>query len=193
MAGAKKKAYSVLCEDEGHIVFATRGVVARRNGANKMGIEFDEVETCRRSPEFDQYADTGVVPVKAQIAAGWRIECQHCYQYVGIDTEDAQYESDSIVYCCTACMMHEWTKQVREAHHAQATIDAACERWPGITPLKTTGCMKFGKSVHFKFPGGTQGASWTLGDDFLTLLPDDHAAWAAFVGKPVEIVTGRER
>ena len=66
-----KKAYSVQGDEHGCVVFAEHNVVARREGANELNIEFGDVESCRRAPQFDQYADAGKVPVQALLDAGW--------------------------------------------------------------------------------------------------------------------------
>jgi hypothetical protein len=191
MSTPVKKAYTVCDDETGCIVFAARSVVARRRGANELDIDFDEVVSCKRSPHFDKYADTGVVPVEVQIANGWQYECFYCSSPVDHFTEAPQYEGTKTVYCCDSCRQAAVMRRVREEQLSQAVIEAACTKWPGIVPLETRGCSVYGKSILFKFPGGQRPADWTLGEDSLHVDVSDHPAWAAFTGKPVEIVFAR--
>ena len=69
------KAYVVSDGDEqDEIVFSEHAASARREGAGMIGLTFEEVESCRRAPEFDQYAP-GPVPLRATLAAGWFHYC----------------------------------------------------------------------------------------------------------------------
>jgi len=51
-------AYMVTEEYEGHscIVFATNSATARREGGYELGIEWEEVASCKRASQFDEYA-----------------------------------------------------------------------------------------------------------------------------------------
>jgi hypothetical protein len=56
------KAYQVHDGIDGWaVVFATNGAAARRLGAQEIGVEFEEIESCNRKPHFDRYAP-GPVP-----------------------------------------------------------------------------------------------------------------------------------
>ena len=166
--------------------FATHSVVARRQGANRLGIDFEEVMSCRRTPAFDQYAAIGVVPAQAQIEHGWQHECHHCSETVDQFTENPHFEGTQTVFCSSWCKRAEVMRQTKEHQLSQAIIEAACIRWPGITPVQTRGCGKYGKSILFNFPGSVSAADWTLGEDTLHVAVADHAAWSAFTGKPIE-------
>lgn len=111
------KAFCVSNESEGQstVIFAKYNIVARRQGAQELNTEFDSV-SCRRSPNFDQFAP-GPVPVEAQLLAGWRFECGHCYKEV---TSQGSYAiSDERVYCCSECAQAATTeKNADDAHMA---------------------------------------------------------------------------
>jgi hypothetical protein len=74
------KAFLVTDDYEGHssIEFALHNVVARRTGAAALDTEFDAV-SCKRAPQFDQYAP-GPVPRTALLDDGWWFECSNCYR-----------------------------------------------------------------------------------------------------------------
>ena len=112
-----KKAFQVWAYDnETTIVFADRAVVARREGANDLNCEFESVESCKRVPDFDQYAEAGFVPAEVLIDNGWWFECHGCYRTVNSDAEGTHraygrhrtitlkpiYEG-STVWCCPSC------------------------------------------------------------------------------------------
>lgn len=71
------KAYSVQAEDCGCIRFAKSNVVARRQGANELDVEFEYVQSCRRAPEFDHLAP-GPVSNLELFNAGWQFFCDQC-------------------------------------------------------------------------------------------------------------------
>lgn len=64
----------------------------------------------RRIPEFDQYAETGHVPAKAMIDAGWEMECLGCYRMLRQEMEDSEgnitepwYSPNGNAYCNEDC------------------------------------------------------------------------------------------
>jgi hypothetical protein len=73
------KAYVVREDHDGGsaIVFATNGATARRQGANELNMDFDEVDSCKREPDFDQFAP-GPVPLSATLSNGWWHSCTSC-------------------------------------------------------------------------------------------------------------------
>lgn len=70
-------AYSVQADESGCIRFARSGAQARREGANELEEEFEYIHSCRRAPQFDQYAP-GPVPEEALWKSGWRFFCCGC-------------------------------------------------------------------------------------------------------------------
>lgn len=177
------KAYSVQAEETGCIVFSQHNIVARREGANELNCEFGEV-SCKRAPEFDEYAEIGKVPVMALLAAGWWWECQNCSNCV---YEDECVIHNEIAYCCEACRYQELAERIMTERRTQALIDCAHEKWHGVTVLHASECRGNG-DVTFAFPGGANAARWSTKEDALYVSLVDHPAWAAFTGKPIEII-----
>lgn len=122
------KAFAVLEKEEntGGIIFAERDINARKAGANEYADGEITGVTCRRAPWADQYADTGKVPVRVQVEAGWHYECSGCavrideYLYDRYEPEGEQenekmaltyngwtpadiVEDGQMVYCQEAC------------------------------------------------------------------------------------------
>src|SRR5215813_9884782 len=91
------KAYQVQEDYESNacVVFAKRGIEARRLGAQQLNVEFESVESCRRVPQFDQYRWSKKVPTIALLEAGWWLTCRHTDQRVTIDENPDLYISDS--------------------------------------------------------------------------------------------------
>ena len=201
------KAYTVHDGgDHSVIVFAQHNVVARREGANEMDIGFNEVDYCKRSPEFDSYAPGPVPPLDA-IDHGWWFECACCGRRVDDDVcqsaEDDGEDPDffgavadgATVYCSETCRQYEFVGrrarraaeaaliEVFEAQFAGATI---INVWVNLDGHRLAGVSRrsSGSVVTFKFPGGRAAARWTFGDEKALLNRDDVAAYCAWRGKP---------
>ncbi|GIC29818.1 hypothetical protein VCSRO147_0623 [Vibrio cholerae] len=103
----KKVAWTVTDEStpKACVVFHHHGLAARRLGSEVFGEEFEYLE-CRRSPEFDEYAESGKVPTKALLDAGWWFECHHCGKRIPDEDfrpiEDLVIKGDA-VYCDENC------------------------------------------------------------------------------------------
>lgn len=99
------KAYSVQGNEYGVIEFANYSVAARRQGANELNIEFDDVESCTRVPELDKYAGRkGGVPFRVLVEEhGWSQECGYCERRVFNDEPDRIWLTDDQVVCCPEC------------------------------------------------------------------------------------------
>lgn len=83
----------------GHVItFATNGATARREGANELGLTFEEVAFCRRVPWADQYAGQPFIPAKAYHDAGWWLSCDNCLTMIYDDEEDADGKPLEMVY-----------------------------------------------------------------------------------------------
>lgn len=203
------KAYVVREPDEGHcrIVFATRNVVARREGAAELNIEFEEVESCTRAPWADQYAP-GPVPVQAMIEAGWWYECE-CGCGRRIDNGEGQHNIDADgddgelnpmdpvyfdhgVYWNQKCIdaENEYRRQQAEAKaRDQAEVEAAVrEKFPFATDVKALRYYSDGKFdalvASFMFPGGRFPANWTIGAKTIGIHGCDRDVWLALHPEP---------
>lgn len=179
------KAYSVQADEHGCVVFSASGVVARREGANQLDCEFSDVKTCRRAPEFDEYADAGKVPVLSLLEAGWWWPCQNCETHV-MDDGDEYVIHDERVYCCEPCRDADLADHIMSKRRNQALTDCAHEKWPGIT-VQFASDFRGDGTVSFTFPGGAHLANWHTKGNLLYVPLVDHPAWAAFTGRPVQI------
>lgn len=177
------KAYMVREPDEGNcvVVFATNSATARREGGDELGISFEEVESCRREPSFDQYAP-GPVPLHATLAAGWWHECQHCQVRFDADGRSGEEEDDEPEhpfepvqdakrsnYCCPACVMLEWAERRERKAREAAAVEAAAVRWP--TATRITAFERYEhhpiRAHHWEatitLPGVEDPVSWRIG------------------------------
>lgn len=105
------KAYVITDADEHACVrFAQHAVVARREGANELDIDFESA-TCSRARHFDEYSP-GPVPWLVLIDHGWWCECHGCG--IRIDSDHEGWVDDEVielhpvedgrgVYCTPEC------------------------------------------------------------------------------------------
>lgn len=128
----KIKAYQVQGDEYGCIVFATNSATARREGGNELGLEFEEVESCRRAKWADKYSGVkGGVPPMVMIENGWWQECAHCGHQITIEDIDDGFEGEDgniiklnpvenghIIYCNQDCFDREM--KLRAQHDAKA-------------------------------------------------------------------------
>lgn len=183
------KAYTVTDEyGEGHGVvrFARHAVTARREGANELDCEFERV-SCRRSPEFDSYAEAGAVPPLVLIDHGWWMECWHCGTRLESDCEKPR---ESMIECGRAIYCDESCKAAREARIttqnqrfeafrervSKARPDLKWKRFEGAYP-----CITF--YATFDFEGCKYGGSVRQDDDgelSWAIATGDVDAWNAY-------------
>lgn len=185
------KAYTVHDGGDHSVIrFAASNVVARREGSNEMGIEFNEVDHCRRRKQYDQFAP-GPVPAAALIADGWCFECLnvYCYNSVHNYTEEKCFSEAGDPYCCPACMAKHFARQ-RGAAAARAAIQELVElALPDavvtevyvygrrLEPAESGGGMR--AYANFTFPGGRYPARFVFGEDFYRVHGDDLPAFDA--------------
>lgn len=93
-------AYLVRWDGYACIEFAPSSVVARRKGSIELGIEFENVESCRRAYEFDKFSP-GPVPQRVLFDSGWHLECAECSMVVNAYSDDCVWDGDE-VYCSDA-------------------------------------------------------------------------------------------
>ncbi len=196
------KAYQVTEPDEGHsvITFAKHSVVARREGANELNIDFECVERCERKPQFDQYAAAGCVPVQALLKDGWWFECQHCSARVGEDGPDWASDDDAVlihidgrsVYCNSECFHARNTEKMLDALRTQALVDCANEKYYGCT-VTTVSAYRGDEFACLKLPNSEIHVTWYKTRDFISLAQQDIPAWEAFTGKPADLIKGEKR
>lgn len=94
------KAYQVNGNDYSVIRFAKSAVVARREGADELDIDFRDVQSCCRVPGFDHFAP-GPVPKRALLESGWWFECTNCEAPSELKTGAVFYEEN--IFCSAEC------------------------------------------------------------------------------------------
>lgn len=183
------KAYLVDCDQENgaQLYFAETANQAKSHAANEEGIDYIEVTSCRRKPEYDQYAP-GPVPAKVLIEDGWWFECYGCSRHV---SNDGGYDYDEVmelggpvyrgnaVWCSTACQTRYDERRAEEKRQEQIAIDATLAKWPLAEKVAafTRGDGK--RCTRFTF-GGKNTAQWAVGEDVVHVAGEDVAAWEAF-------------
>lgn len=203
------KAYEVRYDydDRAVVVYATNGATARREGAGELGIEFEEVESCRRAPHLDQYAP-GPVPPLTLIEHGWIFECHHCGRNVQLEMED-EIEDDGLdpadfvprqagkdgVFCSAGCECADHMAKRGREEAEEALIEVFEAKFPGATltsihvydgpkllpPERQEGrARSIRYAVYFKFPGSKYAATWEFGDKSVSLDQDDVEAFQAW-------------
>jgi hypothetical protein len=183
------KAYSVQADEYGCIRFATSNVVARREGANELDVDFGDIQSCKRIPELDEYATKGRVPWKVLVEDhGWSQECGYCDSRVYNDEPDRVWsDTGEQIYCSVECQAHaedrdrqyEQERLLAERLKCDA-IEAAKLRFKGITEFHSC-CLANGKvHVQFRFPGCQWDASWFPGASMATVAACDAEAWKAY-------------
>ncbi|MGL4223862.1 MAG: hypothetical protein ACRCSE_01765 [Vibrio sp.] len=160
----KKVAWTVTDEyaDKACVVFHHHGLAARRLGSGELGEDFDWL-VCNRSPEFDEYAESGKVPTKALIDAGWWFECGHCGKQIP-DEDEAPVEELEIdgdwVYCNSSCKC----AREKEISERNENFDKFKEKVQKLRPDINFTDFKGGHPwitniAKFTFPGAKYGGS----------------------------------
>lgn len=137
-------AYSVQGDEYGCVIFARSNVIARREGASELGIEFRDITSCRRMPEADKYAEQGKVPKVALVDEfGWWQECAYCSSMVSAEVNADRVWNGETIFCDQECQQlyrdrEARNKAEREAQLAkQAEIkELANSKFPGITNIQ---------------------------------------------------------
>lgn len=188
------KCFVVHDGDEGwSIQFAKSGVEGRRWGANEIGCDFEDIESCRRKPEWDRYAP-GPVPTAAQIKGGWWVSCCQCERMItedGADWQEVEEEAKSGYSCCQIAPnpeVIEWRNLAFcgpdcawdwiQNERLKAIVKTAVEEWAiervrelcpeakGIfARSEASGFEPWWVEVSFMFPGGQYPAHYYWSKD----------------------------
>ena len=201
MSDKTMKAYMVREDDEGRcvIVFATNGAAARRDGGGELDLAFEEVDSCTRVPEFDQYAP-GPVPQHALLANGWWFECYHCgvrFDEDGRSDQDDNERDDEFEptedgkahYCSQTCRMEHWAEKRQRTLRQLAAIEAALVHWPMATGVTASEYCKAWPSrdnevrAQFTLPGIRYPVRWTPGASTVDVSQCDADEFRRLYGK----------
>lgn len=181
------KAFHIQGDEYGIVRFATSNVVARREGAQELEEEFSGI-SCKRMPGADKYAELGKVPGHALVEEfGWWQECAYCQCHVDNETEGRVWDGDT-AYCDAECQARwmnylidsETERQRIKAAELEA-IEKAIAKFPGITDVIAHQNFKKEIVVYFRFPGGTERASWPLGADSVGVGHGDSEPLKAYL------------
>jgi hypothetical protein len=186
MSGKSIKAYRVDVETHDAfscIVFATNSAAARRDGANELDSCWEDVESCRRAPSYDQYAP-GPVPNDVLIADGWWFECHGCTTTVSDDSfraadgsvidEGTYVVRAQQVFCSQECLARHDASERMNVDAQAALIELVETKFPGckIESVHVYGnkleASKPGHGVkclaYFTFPGAQGFSEYRFGD-----------------------------
>lgn len=177
------KAYYVSEECEGSAVvrFANHAVVARREGANELNDEFEYV-SCRRAPEFDQYAP-GPIPAQVLLDHGWFFYCGGCGKQIYQDTEPRIIVVKNDAYCSPWCRLRLVERRGRDRADRNLAEHLAKQKFPGVIEpygFRTSDRKNVRKQVlqaRFRFPGSKYPATWQVGATPCWIHPDDSDAF----------------
>lgn len=90
----KENSWDEACHQ---IVFADSRAQAKYNSeAHSNGVPWTDI-LAKRKPQFDQYAETKVVPKSEYVADGWVFECDKCYSFSATNVKDNKVLCDD---CC---------------------------------------------------------------------------------------------
>lgn len=173
-----KLAYLVKHDEACEIIYATNSAAARRLGAQEIGVDFTDIESCCRASYLDEYAQGGGPPAKLLIEEhDWRFECGHCFDSVDQWAEERVYDEYGNPYCCPRCLVAEQQKQAASKAAKQALQAAATERWPGATICWLN---EQKGAVFLRITSAKAGAMWDQSTDALFCQPGDEAGWQAY-------------
>ena len=195
---AELKAYAVQNDEHGCIVFESNSALARRGGANVLGCDWEDIESCRRAQWADPYATQRRVPPLIMMEHGWWFECGHCG--VQVSSDSCGHDDDGneiphtpvvdgdIVYCTQLCMDKEKLEQEIIQAHADAATQAVTNAYPGVHVLWVgTRHGTDGTAVSFTFPGGQRAVDWVVGEETVLVCKCDVEAWKKFKNSADEV------
>ena len=106
---SKAVAWEVVELNEGYgvIVFHSHGLAARRLGAEKLDVEFEDTESWR-AKDYDKYAKAGYAdPRRLVIDHAWYYECDKCRHYINLNScDDEQCHSQEDIEKMTVTQIH---------------------------------------------------------------------------------------
>lgn len=178
----KLKAYEVRDGEEGHcvIAFSTSNAAARRKGADKLDLDWESIESCRRAPAFDAYAP-GPVPPTVLLEHGWWQECLECGRRCEHESYDDDHDEElnpvdhgDQIFCTPRCQGVNFAKARANTAARAAMVELVLTRFPGCTIKRV---HVYGErleksepghgllsTAEFTFPGAQYGASYHFGD-----------------------------
>lgn len=191
------------------IVFAERSVMARRNGARELDIDFESVESCRRKPQWDRYAKQRWVPLQELIEHGWHYECFGCYgritadeyHVIGVDVHPVFDGQEG--FCSLKCRHAEMIRRKLIRRTVAAIPRYVRKKWRGAELVRCDANIwhRNGERSAYatiRFPGGKYAVDVRFREGethrknnriaiekypAVFVTETDARAWDAFVGK----------
>ncbi|WP_145557627.1 hypothetical protein [Yersinia aldovae] len=183
----KLRAYSVQASENGCIRFAISNIVARREGANELDVDFSDIQSCVLAPSLDHYAKVGGgVPIKVLVEEHyWTQDCGFCCHRVAGDIPERVWNEDSTqIFCSIECQarsedLDRALLKQREDNEQQklSAIAAAKVMFEGGDNFSAYILANRKVQVTFRYPGCKWNVSWFLGDDSVSVSPDDVQVW----------------
>lgn len=186
-------------DDEGRceIIFAASQIEAEAI-AEQEGYE----ETIR-TPQYDSFAEKGIVPASVLIPDGRCFECSECDRHTDCEEEEdfdgnplepveVHYLGDRGVFCSKQCLDAYTARAERRQQRKEAAIAEFNQRFPGATVRGIFTPEDKPVSLDFRFPGSRIDASWTQGEDTILISKIDVPAYEQWRGKKFEEVRSHE-
>ena len=104
MSQNELKAYHIQDNHEGSavVIFANKNVVARREGANELNVEFADV-SCHRLPWADKYGSVDEIPTTEFLEHGHYAVCPYCEKYISEDDKYITDKANNALFCSESC------------------------------------------------------------------------------------------
>jgi hypothetical protein len=195
-------AYKIDDEERSTIVFAATESDAASIGAQEL-VSDEECVEVTRTPEYDQYAQFGHVPIKVLYNDYWWFECEHCQQRVSLaDDEDEDGNPLTPVFepkrlfCGKKCQDKFYTAIKARRKVRNQACQYLLDELPGIAIASCCGGGDYPISIWFTFPGGKHEVSWASDSPKTFLVTRlDLKAWEAYCALPREakVLTPHEK
>jgi hypothetical protein len=182
-----KLAWEVTDEENGStVVFASTEYEAANIGASELLSDTESV-IAERSPDYDQYAEQGYVPIKVLYDNYWWFGCWQCDRKVSVSDEDEDDESNPLdpvfeerrLFCCGKCQERYYQEMKQRECDRAAAKEYLLQKLPGIEIGSVWGGSPgYPVSVEFKFPGGKHTVQWSNNEKGIFLVTKvDLEAW----------------
>ena len=190
----KLKAYEVCCDwaEESIVhIFAKSGIVARREGAEELNLEFQDISYCRRAPSLDRFSP-GPVPLRYKIESlGWWAECWHSYERIDSDTPNPLYIGTERVFRNPYAWLADVEERVGKRLHQEEGAKLCREKFPFSSFVRRCQVgQDYTDTIEFRFPNCRgMHARWVVGADRFTVSQVDEAtinALQIFGGDPFD-------
>jgi hypothetical protein len=166
-------------------VFASTEYEAANIGASELLSDTESV-IAERSPDHDQYAEQGYVPIKVLYDNYWWFGCGQCDRKVSVsDDEDDEGNPLSPVFeerrlfCCGKCQEKYYQEMKQRECDRAAAKEYLLQKLPGIEIRPVWGGDPgYPVSVEFKFPSGKHTVQWSNNEKGIFLVTKvDLEAW----------------